>query len=575
MKHASMNRIYRLVWNAALSVWVAVAENARGRGKGGSTRRAVLALASLLGLVHPLSHAADAAHAAISAGTGTVSTSGAVTTINQASQRLAIDWSRLSTTANEALVFRQPSTSSIALNRVTGSDASQLLGSLSANGQVFVLNPNGVLFGATSQVNVGGLVASTLSLGNDDFMAGKFSFASSGGRAAVTNQGNITAAEGGYIALLAPEVRNEGVITARLGTALLAAGNKVTLQLDNGSLLGYSIDQGAVNALAENKKLIKADGGQVLLTATALDALTTASVNNTGFIEAQTVEKKSGRILLLGDMATGTANVGGTLDASAPNGGNGGFIETSAHVVKTEETAKITTRAPGGHNGTLLVDPDTFEIRNGGANSGSGINSFYSNTYLQGLLAANDVTIQVDSGSRAITVNGPLSWPDATTLTLRAVSPANGPYGTIAINQPITFTSGGLYLETYGGTITANVAIKGNLLTLAYGKWIQVNANLPELAVADFRLATNQNNDGATFIRATGGNGTPANPYQLVDIYGVQGMGGDAINLSFKLAANIDASSTGNWDSGAGFMPIAPATQAFTGNFDGNGYLQQ
>ena len=188
------------------------------------------------------------------------------------------------------------------------------------------------------------------------------------------------------LALLAPEVRNEGVMTASLGTALLAAGNKVTLNLDNGSLLGYSIDQGAVKALVENKHLIKADGGQVLLTAKALDALTTGTVNNTGFIEAQTVENKSGRIVLLGDMKTGTVNVAGTLDASAPNGGDGGFIETSAFHVVTAETATITTRAPYGRSGTLLVDPDTFTINDGGTNSGTGTDSFYSNIYLSGLL---------------------------------------------------------------------------------------------------------------------------------------------------------------------------------------------
>jgi hemolysin activation/secretion protein len=116
MKHASMNRIYRLVWNAALGVWVAVAENAKGRGKGGSSRRAVLALAAVMAAIHPHSYAADAANASVTAGAGSVSTTGATTTINQASQRMAIDWTRLSTTANEALVFKQPGASSIALN---------------------------------------------------------------------------------------------------------------------------------------------------------------------------------------------------------------------------------------------------------------------------------------------------------------------------------------------------------------------------------------------------------------------------------------------------------------------------
>ena len=399
--HASMNRIYRLVWNAAMGLWVAVAENAKGRSKGGSSRSRVAfasvgcdgtlalkascqaALALLISCsvgIAPV-RAADAANAAVVAGTGSVRTAGNTTTINQGTSRLAIDWISLSTRANEALVFNQPSAQAIALNRITGTSPSELLGSLTANGQVFILNPNGVLFGAGSQVNVGGLVASTLNMSNADFMAGHNVFTGNGSRASVVNQGTLTAANdgsrGGYLALLAPEVRNEGVMTASLGTALLAAGNKVTLNLDNGSLLGYSIDQGAVNALAENKQLIKADGGQVLLSAKAMDALTTATVNNTGVIEARTIQNKAGRILLIGDMKTGTVNVGGTLDASAPNGGDGGFIEASAAHFKIAPGAKVNALAAQGKAGTWLIDPITVAIAGG---AGTAIDTIYENT---------------------------------------------------------------------------------------------------------------------------------------------------------------------------------------------------
>jgi filamentous hemagglutinin family protein len=141
---------------------VAVAENAKGQGKSGSARNkaALLMLVPLSALMHQ-ARAADAANATVSAGAASVATAGNTTTINQASQRAAIDWTSLSTRANEALIFNQPNAQAIALNRITGSSPSELLGSLTANGQVFILNPNGVLFGAGSQVNVGGLVAST------------------------------------------------------------------------------------------------------------------------------------------------------------------------------------------------------------------------------------------------------------------------------------------------------------------------------------------------------------------------------------------------------------------------------
>jgi filamentous hemagglutinin family protein len=383
--HASMNRIYRLVWNAALSLWVAVAENAKGRGKGGSARssvlfgaapagaaegcgegsgfrlntacRAALVLLTSLAVLTHEAGAADAANASVSAGAGSVSTVGNTTTINQASQRMAIDWTSLSTAASEALRFNQPNAAAIALNRITGSSPSELLGSLTANGQVFILNPNGVLFGAGSQVNVGGLVASTLSMSNADFMAGNHVFTGSGGSGSVVNQGTLTAANGGYIALLAPEVRNEGVIGATLGTALLAAGNKVTLNIENGNLLGYSIDQAAINALADNRHLIKADGGQVILTASATDALLRTVVNNSGIIEAKTLNNQGGVIRLEGG-DRGVVHVSGTLDASGKGAGErGGKVQVTGDKVGLFDDAKVDVSGDAG-GGTALIGGD-------------------------------------------------------------------------------------------------------------------------------------------------------------------------------------------------------------------------
>jgi len=441
-----MNCIYRIVWSHVSNSWVAVAENVRGRGKSTSGPRLVAAALALVGASWslPSAYAADAANATVSAGTAGISTVGNTTTINQASQRLAIDWTSLSTTANEALRFNQPNAASIALNRITGSSPSELLGSLTANGQVFILNPNGVLFGAGSQVNVGGLVASTLSLSNADFMAGNHVFSNNGSSASVVNQGTLSAGQGGYLALLAPEVRNEGVMTASLGTALLAAGNKVTLNLDNGSLLGYSIDQGAINALAENKQLIQANGGQVLLSAKAMDSLTTATVNNTGVIEAKTIQNKAGRILLMGDMETGTVNVGGTLDASAPNTdgmrGDGGFVETSAAHVKVADSARVTTRAAAGKTGQWLIDPFDFVV----ASAGGDITGATLGTQLDN----NNVTLNTAGGSTGtngdLSVNDAVAWSAANTLTLIGERDVN-------LNANLTYSGSG----TAGVTVQA------------------------------------------------------------------------------------------------------------------------
>ena len=149
---------------------------------------------------------------------------------------------------NNAVQFVQPNSRSVALNRVLGADPSVILGRLNANGQVFLINPNGVLFGRGAQVNVGGLIASTLNLSDADLMAGHYAFTGTS-RAAVLNEGTITAGRGGYVALLGASVGNQGVISAQLGTVALAAGEKITLDVAGDGLLNVAVDTGAVNAL--------------------------------------------------------------------------------------------------------------------------------------------------------------------------------------------------------------------------------------------------------------------------------------------------------------------------------------
>ncbi|CAN7228749.1 two-partner secretion domain-containing protein [Polaromonas sp. LjRoot131] len=549
--HASINRIYRLVWSEHSRRCVAVAETAGGRGGRASSARAAIHAAGValaMACFAQQAGAADAANATVSAGAAGITTVGNTTTILQSSQRLAIDWTSLSTRVHEALIFNQPHAQAIALNRITGSSPSELLGSLTANGQVFILNPNGVLFGAGSQVNVGGLVASTLGMSNADFMAGKHVFTGSGG--VVVNQGTLNAGQGGYLALLAPEVRNEGVMTASLGTALLAAGNKVTLNLDNGSLLGYSIDQGALNALAENRHLIQAHGGQVLLSAKALDILSTATVNNTGVIEAKTLQNKAGRILLMGDMEAGTVNVAGTLDASAPNGGDGGSIETSAAQVKVADGAVITTLSAGGKHGTWLIDPTDFSIAAGsGALTGSGIGAatLANNLNLGNVALATNNAGGTDNGD--IHVNAAVTWNAGTTLTLSA-------WRNININASITsqHANGKLALEYGLGALNA-----GN--TATYNVRAAVNLR------AGDNFSTRLGSDGVT------------DPYKVITSLGaagsttgtdLQGINGNPTG-NYVLGADIDASDTVNWNAGAGFDTLGGvgAPGIFEGRFDG------
>ena len=155
---------------------------------------------------------------------------------------------------------------------------------------------------------------------------------------------------------------NQGTITAPGGTVALGGGSTLSLQFAGSKLLGLEVSSNQINTLAENGGLIQADGGQVLLSAGARDSLLASVVNNTGVIQVQTVEEHEGRIVLLGGMQAGTTQVGGTLDASAPKGGKGGFIETSAHTVKVVDSARITTASAKGTQGRWLIDPVDFAV---------------------------------------------------------------------------------------------------------------------------------------------------------------------------------------------------------------------
>lgn len=327
-----MNHIYRVVWNKTLRTWQAVRESAHARGKSKSCKSVRLRHAALVigtPFVFAAAQAADMpTGGAISAGSGSIHQNGNQLTISQTSNKLAIDWQSFSIGQHGSVRFDQPSAGSIALNRVLGPDASLIQGALQANGHVFLVNPNGVLFTPRAQVNVGGLVASTLSLSNEDFLAGRHRF-SGDSTASVVNRGSITVGPGGAVALIAASVENQGSISAPQGNVLLGAGQTVTVDL--GGPVKLEVEQGALDALIENGGAIRADGGTILLTARAAEDLAGIVINNTGVIEARALAAgKDGSIVLLGE--NGGVEVGGTLDVSAQAGTGGRIVATGERV---------------------------------------------------------------------------------------------------------------------------------------------------------------------------------------------------------------------------------------------------
>lgn len=355
----------------------------------------------------------------ISSGAATITSGSSVLNIDQSTQRAAINWQSFSIGDGATVNFNQPNSSAVTLNRVVGNEQSVISGALNANGQVFLTNSNGVLFTKGAEVNVGGMVASALDLSDQDFMEGKSTFSKAGTAGSVLNFGTLTAADGGYIALLGNQVKNEGAIVAKLGSAVMAAGEKVTLNFNSDSLVGVTVDKGALDALVQNGSAVHADGGMVVLTAKGVDDVLSGVVNNTGEVRAQTIQKRGGRIFLMGDMGTGQVNVGGTLDASAPNGGDGGFIETSAAKVKIVDNVQITTKSEDGKSGEWLIDPVDFTIAaTGGDITGAALAS---------LLNSGNVTIETATG----------------TNTANALFGTTGTNGDIIVDDVITKTASG------------------------------------------------------------------------------------------------------------------------------------
>src|SRR5207245_1410955 len=234
-------------------------------------------------------------------GTATIQGQGGPAVIvNQSSNSAIVNWNTFNIGARESVRVNEPGSSSVVLNRVTGGlGPSEILGTLTANGRVFLINRDGILFGPSAVVNTAGFLATTHDIANADFMAGRYNFNIPGRPdASIVNQGRITATSGGFAALVAPGVRNSGTITATLGTVALASGNSFTLDLYGDKLITLAVgDQIAskvidvstgkpLKSLVSNEGKIRANGGRVELNAAEARTGVDVGINTSGECQA-------------------------------------------------------------------------------------------------------------------------------------------------------------------------------------------------------------------------------------------------------------------------------------------------
>ena len=548
-----MNHGYRLVWSEVNRMFVPAPEFAPAHGKGHAKGLAsgMTPAAFLLGaaLALPLSAFAQAplppgalpTGGQVIAGQAAIGQSGSQMTVSQASDKAILHWTGFDIGSQASVAFQQPSASAVALNRVLAGDASRIEGRLSANGQVWLVNPNGVVFGQGARVDVGGLVTSTLDTTNEDFLAGRSVFHRNGATGRIENRGTLTAADGGTLALLAANVVNEGVISARLGHVVLAGGDRVAMDAGADGLLKVSVDPATVRSLIDNRQLIVADGGEVVMTNRAAAELGGGVVANSGTVQARTLAEKDGRILLLADMEHGETRHSGLLDASAPDGGRGGFIETSAATVKIADGARVTTLSADGGAGEWLIDPKNYTI----AASGGDI----SGSTLSTNLGSSSVTILSSSGgspggSGDINVNDAVSW-SSNTLTLTAARDIN-------INAVMTAT-GSASLEMKPATTNGgDSAVAGGAVKVGFA---------PGVA---------QGFAGRVDFSGTGSLKIGTDTYTIIStLSALQGI--NNATGKYALGANIDASATSSWNSGLGFAPLG-SFGIFAGAFEGLGH---
>ncbi|MFV3131681.1 beta strand repeat-containing protein [Niveispirillum sp. KHB5.9] len=279
-----------------------------------SSRRHLLAGTALTGVILAFAGAAAAnpVNPTVVHGTVGFDTTGSVLEVRQGSDKAIIDWRGFDIAAGETTRFVQPGTGSIALNRVTGGQVSTIDGSLTGNGRIFLINPNGILFGAGSVVDVGSLVATTAGITNERFIAGDYRFdsASTVAGATITNNGTITASSG-LAALVAPHVRNTGTIRAELGRVTLGAAQRFTLDLTGDGLISFDAGSAVSGAKLEQAGLVQ--GGSMLLSASTAARVVDNVIDMTGIVQAHSVRQDGGDIIL--DGGQGGVSVSGTLDA--------------------------------------------------------------------------------------------------------------------------------------------------------------------------------------------------------------------------------------------------------------------
>ncbi len=394
-------------------------------------------------------------------------------TITQTSQSAVVNWQSFSIGSNAAVAISQPNASSALLNRVTSNTPSTIAGQLTANGQVYLVNPNGITITSTGTVNTGGgFVASTLGITDSDFMSGRRTFTGTGSSAPVRNEGTIRVGRGGYAALIGGTVSNSGSIEVPLGKVGLGSGEQATLDFSGDGFLQVAAPTkaGGDGALVSNAGAIKADGGSVVISAATAREAARNAVNISGLVQARSIGGRSGSIAI-GGGSGGDVTVTGRLDVSSRRHAGGSVTATGKTIALKGATVKASGATGGGtvnigggrqgagplpHADAVTIDAATTIEANATRRGNGGSVTVWSDirTGFAGTISAKGGPLGGDGGTAEVSSKAVLAYTGFTDL-----SAPHGAFGTLLLDPYNIIISTGATTNTSGFTPTGNDSV--------------------------------------------------------------------------------------------------------------------
>ncbi|MFD1787105.1 beta strand repeat-containing protein [Sphingomonas floccifaciens] len=517
------------------------------------------------------------------------------TIVTQTSDRAIVNWDAFSLGKGDSAIFRQPGNQSITVNRVTGQNPSAILGSIQANGQVVLINRNGILFGKDSTVDASGLIATTHDIDAGSFMAGArdLRFVDGGDdQAEVVVQGRITIRDAGIAAFVAPHVRNDGLIVAKMGRVALGAGKGFGIDLYGDGLISFAPDAAltktvtdasgqTVAALVENAGTIEAQGGRILLTASAARDVVNASVNVGGLLRADSATGQGGVITLGGSGAVITQTEsaitvagaqGGSVSVSGGEVGIGGLIDASSSGLRATGGA-VSVAATG----SLSLAGTT---RAASAYGAGGTLSYSGGGVIENSESRSDASGLIGGGTIRLTADG--------TVMTSGQYRADGGYaggGRIDLTAPDIRTLGATLSATgrqQGGLVRIGGAFQGGKTPDASqpyfdsfaGRW----GDVPVLASAQKVLVNDSTAIDVSSTHGAGGTAVVWSDVQTtflgaVDARGGAGAQGGSVELSS--AGDLRQAALGGVQTGGGNLLLDPKNIVIGDSSDISGWVYQ